>query len=163
MAIRNVVTRGYGAGASIAFVVTRGYSIGAAAASVPVGDGMLQRGHRHADNWSRKKYDDFIEAWRAQQALEAKAAEAKGKRKVAVARAAKVAAEALEAAEFEAAEQEQIEAKRLEALTRLLHTAAQSGKANEQIARANAVYREAQAILREIAEDEEAIELLLLH
>lgn len=28
MAIRNVVTRGYGAGASIAFVVTRGYSIG---------------------------------------------------------------------------------------------------------------------------------------
>lgn len=28
MAIRNIVTRGYGAGASIAFVVTRGYSIG---------------------------------------------------------------------------------------------------------------------------------------
>ncbi len=28
MAIRNVVTRGYGAGATIAFVVTRGYSIG---------------------------------------------------------------------------------------------------------------------------------------
>lgn len=27
MAIRNVVTRGYGAGASIPFVVTRGYSI----------------------------------------------------------------------------------------------------------------------------------------
>lgn len=30
MAIRNVVTRGVGAGASIPFVVTRGYSIGAA-------------------------------------------------------------------------------------------------------------------------------------
>lgn len=30
MAIRNVVTRGYGAGASIPFVVTRGYTIGAA-------------------------------------------------------------------------------------------------------------------------------------
>jgi hypothetical protein len=28
VAIRNVVTRGYGAGASIAFVVTRGYTIG---------------------------------------------------------------------------------------------------------------------------------------
>ncbi len=31
MAIRNVVTRGYGAGATIAFVSTRGYTIGAAA------------------------------------------------------------------------------------------------------------------------------------
>lgn len=31
MSIRNVVTRGYGAGASIPFVVTRGYTIGVAA------------------------------------------------------------------------------------------------------------------------------------
>jgi len=30
MAIRNIVTRGYGAGATIAFVTTRGYSIGEA-------------------------------------------------------------------------------------------------------------------------------------
>jgi len=37
MAIRNVVQRGYGAGASIAFVVTRGYSIGAGVASATVG------------------------------------------------------------------------------------------------------------------------------
>lgn len=37
MAIRNVVTRGYGAGASIAFVVTRGYGAGVAVAVVPTG------------------------------------------------------------------------------------------------------------------------------
>lgn len=42
MAIRNVVTRGYGAGASIAFVVTRGYSIGAGVPSVDIsGDTAL--------------------------------------------------------------------------------------------------------------------------
>lgn len=35
MAIRNVITGGYGAGASIAFVVTGGYSIGIAA-DIPV-------------------------------------------------------------------------------------------------------------------------------
>ena len=39
MAIRNVVTRGYGAGASIPFVVTRGYTIGEAA--IVTGDGKL--------------------------------------------------------------------------------------------------------------------------
>jgi len=35
MAIRNVVTRGYGAGASIAFVTTRGYSVGEAVEVIP--------------------------------------------------------------------------------------------------------------------------------
>ena len=37
MAIRNVVTRGYGAGATIPFVVTRGYTIGAGVPSVDIG------------------------------------------------------------------------------------------------------------------------------
>lgn len=37
MAIRNVVTRGYGSGATIPFVVTRGYTIGAGVASVVIG------------------------------------------------------------------------------------------------------------------------------
>ena len=36
MAIRNVVTRGYGPGATIPFVVTRGYTIGAGVASAAV-------------------------------------------------------------------------------------------------------------------------------
>ena len=37
MAIRNLITRGYGAGATIAFVVTRGYSFGVGAPSVDIG------------------------------------------------------------------------------------------------------------------------------
>ena len=37
MAIRNVVQRGYGAGATIPFVVTRGYSLGAVAATAAIG------------------------------------------------------------------------------------------------------------------------------
>lgn len=36
MAIRNVVTRGYGAGATIPFVVTRGYTIGEEIVVVPL-------------------------------------------------------------------------------------------------------------------------------
>lgn len=53
MAIRNVVTRGYGAGATIGFVVTRGYSIGAA----PVSTGPAER--MHADFQKQELHTAF--------------------------------------------------------------------------------------------------------
>lgn len=49
MAIRNVVTRGYGAGASIPFVVTRGYSISLAISVAITGDTALTETDVRAD------------------------------------------------------------------------------------------------------------------
>jgi len=45
MAIRNVVTRGYGPGATIGFVVTRGYSAGEAVAQVVAGGEYAVKSH----------------------------------------------------------------------------------------------------------------------
>ena len=58
MAVRNVVTRGYGAGASIAFVVTRGYSVGEAVEVVietPTGGWMFVGVF---DDFRRRKIED---------------------------------------------------------------------------------------------------------
>lgn len=61
MAIRNVVTRGFGAGASIAFVSTRGYSIGGAVIPpvvAAVTAGGFAEGRRRRGKYPRRLYID---------------------------------------------------------------------------------------------------------
>lgn len=109
--------------------------------------------------YSRKDYDKYLAAKRAQAEAERKAAELKdSKRKRILEEAAAVAEEAIEAAE--AAREDA----NLVSLTNLLEAASSAGRVKDAIKQSRAVIAEANAMLaqmKEMEDEEEAIMLLL--
>lgn len=124
------------------------------------GQTILTRGPSGA-NFSRKRFDELKAAWRAQEALERKAEDAKGKRRKALKAAAEAAAESLHAIE---AKRGEVEAATLEAealsLKNMIDAALSGQTMAATINRALEVVRVASE-QAEIEDEEEAIMLLL--
>lgn len=120
------------------------------------GETVLTRGT--GSYFSRKRFDEFMAAWRAQEALEAKAAEETGKRKVALEKAAEAAAEAIEVAQAS----ESAEAADLERLIAAMEAADRATKFKDILKQARLATIAAEALIQEMEDEEEAM-LLLLH
>ncbi len=163
MAIGPVVTRGYSIG-SIQFVVLRGYFSGTAPSPPPPpvgGETILTKGKSGPTGtaFTRKRFDEFMAAWRAQEALEARATEEIGKRRIALERAAEAAAVAIEAAQAS----EVAEAADLERLIGAMQAADRAVKVKDILRQAKLATLAADAFIQEMEEEEEAIMLLLMH
>lgn len=175
MSIAAVVPRGYGPAASIAFVVRRGYSVSSTPSPPPpppaVGfpgrtikrSEFEQKLKDQRDNtFSRRWFDEFQAAKKAQAEAERKAEElTASKQQRALERAAQAAADALNASEqIEAVELES----RLTSMTAALEAAAGAGKVREAIKQARAAENFAisiMAYLDEMDDDEAAVMLLM--
>lgn len=127
--------------------------------SVPA-ETILTRGSSGA-NFSRKRYDEFIAAWRAQKELERRAKEAEGKRRKALKAAAEAAAEALRAIE---AKREEVAAATLEAEALSLKNTIDAALSAKTMAATINLALEVVRVASEqadIEDEEEAIMLLL--